>query len=186
MTQALCADEGLLPQGLTIQNAYTEMYNGCKNVAIIMRKSMAYPQTMKKKIPVARVVAGNQVLEPQMWPIMIDALDEAQGIQMQKLTTEQRQERLLNKLDLSGLGSWPPELVDSAQSLLAEYHDIFSLEPCKLSCTHLTKHVIKVTDDSPVQGIIQADSSPIGGRSLCTPVRDVGFRHDMPQPECVV
>ena len=74
---------------------------------------MAYPQTLKKMIPVAKVVAANWVLEPQMWPGMIDALDEAQGIQMQKLTTEQRQEKLFEKLDLSGLGSWPPELVDS-------------------------------------------------------------------------
>ena len=58
MTQALHADEGPLPQGLTVQNAYTKMCNGSKNVAIIMRNSMAYPQTLKK-IPVARVVAAN-------------------------------------------------------------------------------------------------------------------------------
>ena len=61
----------------------------------------------------ARVVAANWVPEPQMQPGMIDVLDEAQGIQTQKLTTEQRQERLFKKLDLSGLGSWSLELVDS-------------------------------------------------------------------------
>ena len=88
MTQALHADEGPLPQDLTIQNTYTKMCNGSKNVSIIVRNSMAYPQTLKKKISVARVVAGNWVLEPQMWPGMIDMLDEAQGIKMQKLTTE--------------------------------------------------------------------------------------------------
>ena len=64
---------------------------------------------------------------------MIDALDEAQGIQAQKLTTEQRQGKLFKKLDFSGLGSWLPELADSAHSLLAEYHDIFSLEPGSLA-----------------------------------------------------
>ena len=105
---------GLLPQGMTIQNAYTEMHNDSKNVTIILKNSMMYPQTLKKKIPVARVVAANWVPEPQIQPGMIDALDEAQGIQMQKLTTEQRQERLFEKLDLSGLGSWRPELVGSA------------------------------------------------------------------------
>ena len=149
MTQALHADEGPLPQGLTIQNTYTEMHNGSKNVAVIVRNSMTYPQTLKKKIPVARVVAANQVPEPQMRPGIMEVLDKAQGIQMQKLTREQRQEKLFEKLDLSGLESWPPELADSAQSLLAEYHDIFSLEPCELGCTHSTKHVIKVTDDAP-------------------------------------
>ena len=127
--------------------AYTEMCNGSKNVTIIMRNSMAYPQTLKK-ILVARVVAANWMPEPQMWPGMVDALDEAQGIQTQRLTIHQRQEKVFVNLELSGLGSWPPKLAYSAQSLLAEYHDIFSLKPCELGCTHLTKHVIKVTDDA--------------------------------------
>ena len=116
MTQALCANEGPLPQGLKIQNAYTEIHNGSKNVTILVRNSTVCPQTLKKKIPVARVVAANWVPEPQMWPGMIDALDEAQGIQMQNLTTEQRQDRLFKKLDLSGFRSWPPELSDTAWS----------------------------------------------------------------------
>ena len=34
--------------------------------------------------------------------------------------------------------------------------------------------------------MIQADSSTVGGRSLYTHVRGVGFRHDSPQPGCVV
>ena len=124
------------------------MHHGSKNVAIIVRNSMAYPQTLKK-IPVTRVVAANIVPEPQVWPCMIDVLDEAQGIWTPKLTTEQRQEKLFQKLELSSMGSWPPELADSAHSLLAEYHDIFSLEPYQLGCTHSTKHVIKVTNDAP-------------------------------------
>ena len=64
---------------------------------------------------------------------------------MPKLTVKQRQEKLFEELDLSRLESWPPELAATAQSLLAEYHDIFSLEPSKLGCTHSTKHVIRVT-----------------------------------------
>ena len=80
---------------------------------------------------------------------MIDALDEAQGIQTPKLTAEQRQKKLFKKLDLSGLESWLPELADSTYSLLTEYHDIFSLEPCKLNCTYSTEYVIEVTDDAP-------------------------------------
>ena len=68
---------------------------------------------------------------------------------MPKLTMKQRQEKLFEELDLSRLESWPPELVASAQSLLAEYHDIFSLKPSELGCTRSTEHVIKVTDDIP-------------------------------------
>ena len=149
MTQALCAEEGSLPQGLTIQNAYTEMCNGSKSVTVVVRNGMAYPQTLKKKIPVARVVAANCMPEVQMWPGMMDTLDEVQGIQAPKMTTEQRQEKLFKKLDLRSLGSWLPEVADSAHSLLAEYHDIFSLEFCEVGCTHLMEQVIRVTDDAP-------------------------------------
>ena len=74
MTHTLCADEGPLPQGLMIQNAYTEMWNSRKDVAIVVRNSMAYPQTLKK-IPVARVVTASWIPELQEWPGMIDALD---------------------------------------------------------------------------------------------------------------
>ena len=112
---------------------------------------MAYPQTLKKKIPVARVVAENCMPEAQMWPGLMDALDEVQGIQTPKMTIEQRQAKLFEKLDLSGLGSWLQELVDSAHSLLAEYHNTFSLESCKVSCTHWMEHVIRVTDDTPLK-----------------------------------
>ena len=86
MTQALCVDEGPLPQGLTIQNTYTEMGSGSKSLTIIVRNSMAYPQTLRRKVPMTQLVATNQGLEPQMRPGMIEALDKAQGIQPQRLT----------------------------------------------------------------------------------------------------
>ena len=65
------------------------------------------------------------------------------------LTTRQRQGKLFKELDLSRLNSWPPELAEAACWLLAEYHDVFSLEPAELGCTHSTEHTIKVTDDTP-------------------------------------
>ena len=125
------------------------MSKGSKNVAIVVRNSIVYPQTLRKKIPVARLEAANWLPKQQMWPGMKDTLDETQGIQTQKLSVEQRQEKLFKKLELNGLGSWLPELAESAQLLLTEYHSIFSLEPCELSCTHLAKHMIEVTDDTP-------------------------------------
>ena len=56
---------------------------------------------------------------------------------------------MFDELDLSGLDSWTPELVDAACQLLAEYHDVFSLDPTELGCTNSTEHIIKVTDDTP-------------------------------------
>ena len=66
-----------------------------------------------------------------------------------KLMIRQRHGKLFDELDLSGLDSWAPELAEEAHQLLAEYHNVFSLDPAELGCTHSTEHTIKVTDDTP-------------------------------------
>ena len=71
------------------------------------------------------------------------------NLQIPKLMVRQRHGKLFNELDLSGLDSWAPELVDAVHWLLAEYHDVFSLDLEELGCTHSTEHTIKVTDDTP-------------------------------------
>ena len=111
-----------------VQNAYTELRKGSKNVIMVVRNSMAYPQTLRKKTPVARAVVVTWVPEPPVQTSLIEALGEDHGHQMHKLTVKQRQEKLFGELDLNKLESWPPKLAASAQSLLVEYHDIFSLK----------------------------------------------------------
>ena len=81
MTQGLCAEEGSLSQCLMIQHTYTKMHNGSKCVTVVVRNGTAFPQALKKKIPVARVVAANHMPEAWMQPGMIDAFDEVHGIQ---------------------------------------------------------------------------------------------------------
>ena len=67
MTQALHAEDGSLPQGLTVQNAYMSIYaSGSKNITVVVRNSMAYPQTLKKKTPVTRAVKVTQIPELPM------------------------------------------------------------------------------------------------------------------------
>ena len=46
MTQALQTKGGSLPQGLTIQNAYTELRKGSKNAVVVVRNSTAYLKTL--------------------------------------------------------------------------------------------------------------------------------------------
>ena len=75
--------------------------------------------------------------------------DTCPDLHTPKLMVRQRRGKLFDKLDLSGLNSWAPKLADAAHWLLAEYHDIFSLDPAELGCTHSTEHTIKVTDDTP-------------------------------------
>ena len=116
---------------------------------MVVRNSLAYPQTLRKKTPVAREVMVTWVPEPPVQTSLTEVLEEDHGHQMPKLTVKQRQGKLFEELDLSGLESWPPKLAASAQSLLAQCYNIFSLDPSELGCTHSTKHLIKVTNDAP-------------------------------------
>ena len=94
MTQALHTEDGSLPQGLTVQNAYMELCNGSKNVTVVVRNSMAHPQTLGKKTPVVRAVTVTWVPQPPMQTNIMEAVEGAQGLLMPKLTVKQRQEKL--------------------------------------------------------------------------------------------
>ena len=161
MTQTLCTEDGSLSQGLAVQNAYTELHDGSRNVAMGVRNSTAYPQTLRKKSPVARAVTVTWVPEHHTQTSIMEVVDGAQGLPMPKLTVEQRQRKLFEELDLSGLESWPPKLADSAWCLLAEYHNVFSLEPSEFGCTHLTEHLIKVTYNTPFKEWFWQISPPL-------------------------
>ena len=49
MTQSLHVEDGSLPQGLTVQNAYMELHSGSKNVTVVVRNNTAYPQTLRRR-----------------------------------------------------------------------------------------------------------------------------------------
>ena len=149
MVQALCTQDGTLPPGLTVQNTYTELRKGSKKAVVVVWNNTAYPQTLQKKTPVARVVSALPVPEPPKSESLLDRDDIHPDLWTPKLMVRQRHGKLFDELDLSGLDSWAPELADAACRLLAKYHDIFSLDPVELGCTHSMEHTIKVTDDTP-------------------------------------
>ena len=70
MVQALRTQDGSLPQGLTIQKTYTKLRKGSKKAVVGVWNNTAYPQTLWKKAPMARVVAALPVPEtPKGWKI---------------------------------------------------------------------------------------------------------------------
>ena len=149
MVQALYIQDGTLLPGLTMQNTYTELRKGSKKAVVVVWNHTAYPQTLQKKTPVARVIPIQllpKTPKPESLPIPEEVCPDPQT---PKLMIRQRHGKLFDELDLSGLASWAPELADKACQLLAEYHDIFSLDLAELGCTHSTEHTIKVTDDTP-------------------------------------
>ena len=149
MVQALCTQDGTLPPGLNVQNTYTELRKGKKKAVVVVWNNTAYPETLWKKTPVARAVSALLVPEPPE-PESLQVKDGiCPDLHTPKLMVRQRHGKLFDELDLSDLKLWAPELADAAHWLLAEYHDVFSLDPAELGCTHSTEHTIKVTDDNP-------------------------------------
>ena len=149
MVQALHAQDGTLPPGLTMQNMYTELRKGSKMAVVVVWNNTTYPQTLRKRTLVARAVSMLPVPEPPE-PNSLQVKDNTcPDLHIPKLMVRQRHGKLFNELDLSGLDSWAPELADAAHWLLADYHDVFSLDLVELGCTHSTEHTIKVMDDTP-------------------------------------
>ena len=100
-------------------------------------------------------------------------------IQRSKMSVQQREGVLFQQMDLSGLGGWSPQNWAATCTLLAEYHDIFSLEPGELGCTDLTKHEIKVTDDEPFKEMFKGIPPPMVDE-VCSHVKEmleVGMIH---------
>ena len=119
MTQVLQTEDGALPQGLTVQNAYTELQKGSKYIVIVVKNSMAYPQMLQKKALVARAVAATAVPEIPPEIRVWEGEDGPNNPHPPNLTTRQRQGKWFEELDLSGLNSWPLELAEAAHWLLA-------------------------------------------------------------------
>ena len=147
MVQALRTKDGSLPQGLTLQNTYTELRKGSKKAVVVVQNNTTYPQTLRKKVPVGRVVVASPVPEPPKDEKLEEKVGEFHNSPTPALRVRQRHGKLFDELDLSNLDSWTPELVDAAHQLLAKYHDMFLLDPA--TPTHSTEHIIKVTDDTP-------------------------------------
>ena len=64
MVQALHAQDGTLPPGLTMQNTYTELRKGSKKAVVVAQINTTYPQTLQKKTSMARAVSVLPVPEP--------------------------------------------------------------------------------------------------------------------------
>ena len=90
------------------------------------------------------MVATNEV------PKVTNLLSAQEPKEQPTLTEAERQDLLLEKLDLTGLEAWPEDQAGKAHSLLKEYHDIFSLEKRDMGHTNATKYRIVLKDpDTP-------------------------------------
>ena len=83
-------------------------------------------------------------------PKVTNLLSPKETKEQPTLSKAERQDLLLEKLDLTGLEAWPEDQAEKAHSLLKEYHNIFSLEKCDVGHTKAAKHKIVLKDpDTP-------------------------------------
>ena len=144
MTHGLEKQSPSLPLGIDVQTVYTTLADGSNRVTVVLRNNTQNWLEIKKGVPIAQMVAANEV------PKVTNLFSAEQTKEQSTLTEAERQDLLLEKLDLSGLEAWPEEQAGKAHSLLKEYHDIFSLEKRDMGHTNATKHKIVLKDpDTP-------------------------------------
>ena len=86
LVQALQTEDGSLPQGLTVQNTYTELRQGNKKTVVVVRNNTGYSQTLQKKTPGARAVAASSVPKPPEKGELLEGADEPQDSHTPRLT----------------------------------------------------------------------------------------------------
>ena len=145
MTHGLEKRSPSLPLGIDVQIVYATLADGSNRVTVVLRNNTRDWLEIKKGMLITRMVAANEV------PNVTNLFSAEQTKERSTLTEAERQDLLLEKLDLSGLETWPEDQAGKAHSLLKEYHDIFSLEKCDMGHTNATKHkiVLKDPDTSP-------------------------------------
>ena len=128
---------------------HTQSWYKVENAVMVVRNSKAYPRPSKRRFQWPEQWQQPLCQGHQWRPSCRRGGNELQDHHTPKLTVRQRQRKLFDEQDLSGLDRLPLELADATCWLLAEYHNVFSLDPVELGCTHSTEHTIKVTDDTP-------------------------------------
>ena len=144
MTHWLEKQSPPLPLGIDVQMVYATLADGSNRVMVVLRNNTRDWLEIKKGMPITRMVAANEV------PKVTNLLSTEETKEQPTLTEAERQDLLLEKLDLSGLEAWPEDQAGKACSLLKEYHDIFLLEKHDMGHTNATKHKIVLKDpDTP-------------------------------------
>ena len=145
MTHGLEKWSPSLPLRIDVQTVYSTLADGSNRVTVMLRNNTRDWLEIKKGMPIAWMVASNEV------PKVTNLLSAEETKEQPTLTEAERQDLLLEKLDLTGLEAWPEDQAGKTRSLLKEYHDIFSLEKRDMGHTNATKHkiVLKDLDTAP-------------------------------------
>ena len=134
-----------LSPGLQVLHAYTTLTAGSKQVLIVGWNMTDNAIFLKKGVWVAHIVSA-MLASPQEAP---SEQDEDAQAPKEHMAVQERQEKLMEKLNLDGLSEWSPHNAAIARELLLSYHDAFALEPDELGCTSTIEHEIHLSNNKP-------------------------------------
>ena len=156
-------EESQLPPGLECQYSYSEIQAGSSKIAVSIRNHSQKVLKIPKGVKIGQIFTANQVPKILNNAIKVTKLKKDIKNSATKLSTtnpmkekvdsspSQTGDWLLEKLDLSGMSKWPPDLQAKAKALLLSYSDIFSKDEMDLGKTDLVKHHIALTNYTPVK-----------------------------------
>ena len=140
MTHSLEKKSPQLPLGVKVLSSYATLTTGSNRITVVLRNNTNEWVEVQKGVPIARMVTANMIPPADLSSSPVKTSDVGQ------MSEEERQRMLFEKLDLSGLESWEAKAAKQARSLLAEYHDLFSLEKNEIGRTKAAEHVIELKD----------------------------------------
>ena len=140
MTHGLEKKSPQLPLGVKVLSSYATLTTGSNRITVVLRNNTNEWVEVQKGVPITRMVTANMIPPADLSSSPVKTSDSG------RMSEEERQRMLFQKLDLSGLESWNTKVAEQARSLLVEYHDLFSLEKNKIGCTKAAEHVIKLKD----------------------------------------
>ena len=105
------------------------------------------PIYLKKGVQVTCLVSAVPV--PPSTPALASGEVAALEAIAEPLSMAERQAKLLEKLDLSGVRNWAPRNAEAAEQLVLSYHDVFALDKNELGCTSAVEHEICIVDSEP-------------------------------------
>ena len=167
MTQApYLEDRANLLVGVYVIPTYSELQDGSRSVAIVLRNLTGKPVHLQAGRVIAQVLATNIIPEGKPTPELTKKLDEQDPESaLKKLSIEERQKLLMELLQQEGgldqLADWTPELAQKFERLLMEYHDIFSLDKNEIGCTDAAEHVIELLDEEPFKEKFRRIAPPL-------------------------
>ena len=89
--------------GIDVQTVYATLADGRNRVTVVLRNNTQDWLEIKKGIPIAQMVAANEV------PRVTNFLSAEEPKEQPSLSEVERQDLLLEKLDLTGLEAWPED-----------------------------------------------------------------------------